>query len=167
MHEKIRLATLEDAQIISEIYAPYVLETTISFEAIPPSPSEMAERIAVVMEKFPWTVYEDNGRVQGYAYASPFKNRHAYSWSVESTVYVDQHAHRRGIGRALYIDLIHRLKKQGMIQVVGCISLPNDPSIQLHESLGFQQVAHFKRIGLKFDQWWDVGYWQLEIPNTN
>lgn len=163
MSHQIRPATLNDAEALARIYAPYVQDSIISFEVTPPSAHEMGERFKQISSQHPWTVWEEENMVLGYAYANIFKNRHAYSWSVESTVYVDQKAHRRGIGKALYLDLFERLKKRGIVNVVGCISLPNDPSVKLHESLGFQKVAHFKNIGMKFNQWWDVGYWQLEI----
>jgi len=163
MH-RIRSATTDDAAAIAEIYKPYVEETAISFELLAPGVEEMRERIAKVSKEFPWLVYETNGVIEGYAYAGAWKNRCAYDWSVESTVYVKQGRHGQGIGKALYSDLLGRLERQGAINVIGGIALPNEGSVALHETLGFKPVAHFKDIGFKLGKWWDVGYWQLQFP---
>jgi phosphinothricin acetyltransferase len=165
--ENIRPATKEDALVISEIYRPYVLDTAISFELEPPSLAEMRKRIIETSEVFPWLVLEEQGTIQGYAYASPFKSRCAYSWSVESTVYVRSGCHRRGVGKKLYQNLLNQLKIRGAVNVIGGISLPNSASVGLHESLGFKQVAQFKDIGFKLGKWWDVGYWQLQLQKPN
>ena len=161
--ERIRLAKLSDAEVIQNIYKPYVLESPISFEIIPPSSDEMKSRISDTLEKFPWLVYEHDNVVVGYAYASPYKSRCAYSWSAESTVYIREGYHGKGIGKALYTSLLSQLKNQGVVNVIGGISLPNAASVRLHESLGFTQVATFKDVGFKFKKWWDVGYWQLQF----
>lgn len=161
--EKIRLATLDDAECILEIYKPYVLETPISFETEVPSIQEFRERLAEKLGKFPWLVFERDGEILGYAYAGPFKNRRAYAWSVESTVYVQRGLHRSGLGKALYGKLIEVVKHQGAVNVIGGITLPNDASVGLHEHFGFVPVARFRDAGFKMGKWWDVGYWQLQF----
>lgn len=163
MMERIRLATTEDAGSILEVYRPYVLETAISFEADAPSLREMQKRISETLSHFPWLVYENKTSILGYAYAGPFKSRCAYSWSVESTVYVKQDSVGKGIGRRLYVELLDRLERQGAVNVIGGISLPNEASVGLHERLGFAQVAQFKDVGFKLGRWWDVGYWQRQL----
>lgn len=159
----IRQATIRDAAQIAEIYRPYVVDTAISFETTPPSTAEMAARMEESGEKFPWLVCETDGQVMGYAYAGPYKSRCAYGWSVESTVYVRQGCHGKGIGRDLYTKLLAILKEQGAVNVIGGIALPNAASIGLHESFGFTKVANFKDVGFKLGKWWDVGYWQLQL----
>jgi phosphinothricin acetyltransferase len=161
--ETIRLACPEDAGSILDIYRPYVLNTAISFETDAPSLAEMSKRISDTLTHFPWLIIEDDKSILGYAYAGPFKSRCAYSWSVESTVYVKEGFHGKGIGKKLYLDLLERLKNQGAVNVIGGIALPNEASVGLHESFGFKQIAQFKDIGFKLGKWWDVGYWQLQL----
>lgn len=160
----IRSVTLNDAAAIAEIYKPYVLETAISFEIEPPSEAEMSGRIQQNLDHFPWLVWEEQNSILGYAYASQFKSRCAYSWSVESTVYIRQGFHGKGFGKKLYQNLLERLNGQGAVNVIGGIALPNTASVALHQSLGFKQVAQFKDVGFKLGRWWDVGYWQLQLP---
>lgn len=161
--ESIRLANLNDATTILEIYSPYVLNTAISFEVEAPDFSEMQQRISENLKNFPWIVFEVDNSVVGYAYAAPFKSRSAYSWSVETTIYVKNSYLGKGIGKKLYADLLQRLKKQGVVNAIGGISLPNEASVRLHESMGFNQVAQFKEVGFKLGKWWDVGYWQFQL----
>lgn len=159
----IRSATLNDAQAIADIYQPYVLETAISFELEPPSVSEMKSRMVEVMAMFPWLVSEVDGRVLGYAYACPFRSRPAYRWSVESSIYVQRGCERIGLGKALYSQLLEMLKHQGVVNVMGGMTLPNVPSQKLHEHFGFVEVARYKGVGFKMGQWRDVGHWQLQL----
>jgi len=159
----IRLATPDDAAAIADIYRPYVRDTAISFETEAPSVAEMAERIEQTLRKYPWFVHEDGGHVLGYAYAGPFRSRCAYSWTVESSVYVRQGCHGQGVGRRLYLALLETLKRQGAVNVIGAIGLPNEASVRLHENVGFVKVAHLKDIGFKLGRWWDVGYWELQL----
>ncbi len=157
----IREATLNDAAALLSIYAPYVSESAESFETQVPSIEEFRARMVAVMGKFPWLVWEREGMVLGYAYAAPFKSRAAYRWSAESTVYVRRDSRGKGIGRALYADLLARLRAQGVLNVIGGITLPNQASVGLHEALGFKFVGKFPLVGFKFGEWRDVGYWQL------
>lgn len=157
----IRPATAADAGSIAAIYNHYVRETVITFEETPVSENEMARRIADVGSRYPWLVAEHHGAVAGWAYATEWKTRSAYRFSVETTVYVSPTQQRRGMGASLYTPLIAELKARRLHSAVGGIALPNDASIALHEKLGFQKIAHFAEVGRKFDRWVDVGYWQL------
>ncbi|MBW1698994.1 MAG: N-acetyltransferase [Deltaproteobacteria bacterium] len=159
----IRNVACQDAEEICRIYNYYVKNTIVSFEEIPVDAAEIINRIEAITQKFPWLVYETNKKVVGYAYASAWKQRAAYRFSVESTIYVHPDWTGRKIGYLLYERLIAALKQMSLHAVIGTIALPNDASVALHERLGFEKVAHFKEVGRKFDKWIDVGYWQLLI----
>jgi phosphinothricin acetyltransferase len=161
----IRLADENDASQMLEIYAPIVQETTISFELEPPSETEFQNRIQSYQQKMPWLVCEINGQLAGYAYASPYRTRAAYQWSVESSVYVSENHRRKGIAKALYTALLKLLQLQGFYNVVAAIALPNQPSVAVHEAVGFVPVGVFHRVGFKFGKWRDVGYWQLSLQS--
>ncbi|MGZ3695502.1 MAG: N-acetyltransferase family protein [Bdellovibrionota bacterium] len=161
---RVRTATTHDAAAMLEIYSPYVLATPVSFETELPSLSEFQARIAAKLEKFTWLAYERDGQIIGYAYAGAFKSRLAYQWTAETSVYVRQGFHGKGIGKALYENLLPILQEQGLINVIGGMTMPNEGSRKLHEHFGFTQVAQFKDAGFKLGQWWDVGYWQLQFP---
>jgi phosphinothricin acetyltransferase len=121
----------------------------------------MARRIEEVRSvSFPWLVAEQGSEVVGYAYATPWKTRSAYRFSAEITAYLSPAHARRGIGTQLYAELFSILRAQGIHAVMGCIALPNDASVALHEKLGLRKVAHFQQVGFKLDRWIDVGYWQ-------
>ena len=159
---KIRDALLEDAPAIAEIYNYYVRETIITFEEAPVSPAEIKKRILTAQSiALPWLIAELNDETVGYAYAGRWSERTAFRFSVELTVYVHPDHHRHGIGCHLYSRLLHALKAKGVHAALGGIALPNDASIGLHERLGFKKASHFKEVGFKFNQWIDVGYWQL------
>jgi L-amino acid N-acyltransferase YncA len=159
----IRLATPDDAAGCLDIYRPFVEASHVTFETQVPSRDEFARRIESTLAQRPWVVASDEGRVAGYAYASPVKDRTAYQWSVETAVYVAADARRAGVGRAVYLALFRVLRGQGFVNAVGVIALPNPASIALHESLGFEPIAHLKRIGFKLGEWRDVGWWQLAL----
>ena len=159
----IRPACLADANAIAAIYNHYVKTTTITFEEEAVTPGEMAARIESVSAQLAWLVYERNGEVIGYAYATPWRARSAYRFSVETTVYVDASCARQGLGMQLYTALIAALRGQDIQVVLGGIAQPNPASVGLHERLGFEKVAHFKNVGRKFDQWIDVGYWERQL----
>ena len=159
----IRTARPDDASRLSEIYNHYVRETVITFEQTPIDAAEMARRIKAVGAQYPWLVYEEEGQVLGYAYATAWKARSAYRQSVESTVYLDPAAFGRGLGKELYAALIVELRAHGFHTVLGGIALPNDASVALHQRLGFEKVGHLAEVGRKFDRWVDVGYWQLKL----
>ena len=157
----IRLATPIDAEQICNIYNHYIKNSCISFEEKPVSIKKMQQRINDISTSFPWLVYEREQQILGYAYASVWKTRSAYRYSVESTIYCSQQAVGKGIGSQLYSALIALLKQTDTHSVIGCIALPNAGSIALHEKMGFEKVAHFKEVGRKFDRWVDVGFWAL------
>jgi phosphinothricin acetyltransferase len=152
-----------DAAAICEIYNPYVRDTVITFEEQPVAEGEMARRIAEVTATLPWLVAEDAEAIAGYAYATPWKTRSAYRFSVESTVYVAPGHARRGVGAELYGALIQDLRARGMHCAVGGIALPNAASVALHEKLGFRKIGQFEQIGWKLGRWVDVGYWELVL----
>ena len=158
---KIRAVETSDADALAEIYNFYVLGTVVTFEEDPISGGEMEQRIGAVRSStLPWLVAEKDGRVAGYACASPWKTRSAYRFSVEVTVYLAQDSARRGIGSMLYDELLSILHRLGAHAVIGGVALPNEASVALHEKFGFKKVAHFEQVGFKFNQWIDVGYWQ-------
>ena len=160
----IRSATARDAQAICGIYNPHIRGTIVSFEEIEVPIPEMAERIAGVIQSFPWLVAEENDALLGYAYAGFFTDRSAYRYSVFSTIYVHETAQRRGIGTTLYAALLERLRAAPHVHaVLGGIALPNAASVALHEKCGFKKVAHLSEVGFKFGRWIDVGYWQIVL----
>ena len=160
----IREAKSDDAAAIVAIYNHFIVNTPITFEEQAITPGDMAQRIADVQNSdLPWLVAEHDGVVIGYAYATKWRVRHAYRYSVESTVYLAPSHAGKGIGTLLYKALLTRLSEQGCHVVIGGIAQPNPASVALHEALGFQQVAKFKEVGFKFGQWVDVGYWQLML----
>jgi phosphinothricin acetyltransferase len=157
----VRPATREDADAIAAIYNHYVLETIVTFEEAPVAPVEMTRRIAEVQAAaLPWLVAEKAGQVAGYAYATPWRSRIGYRFSVEVTVYTAPGQAGSGIGSRLYETLLPLLESRGIHAAMGGIALPNDASIALHEKFGFRKVAHFREPGLKFGRWIDVGYWE-------
>jgi L-amino acid N-acyltransferase YncA len=163
MAARIRFAEPRDAAGVQAVYAPYVESTGITFELQPPSTEEIAARMAKFSPQYPWLVCEHDGRILGYVYACPHRERAAYRWSVDVAVYIDSANHRQGIGKALYTSLLTLLREQGYAQAFAGITLPNPGSVGVHESLGFQQVAYFQNAGFKLGQWRDVGWWQLAL----
>ena len=160
----IRPATPADAAAIAAIYNHYVVHTIVTFEEEEISTKEMALRITEVQGAGrPWFVWEEAGKVIGYSYASGWKSRCSYRFSLETTVYLDQAATGRGLGTQLYSALIDSLRQTKTHALIGGVALPNAGSVALHEKLGFVKIGHFKEVGWKFDQWIDVGYWELVL----
>jgi len=159
----IRLATTADADAICKIYNHYVESTIVTFEETPVTPDAMAERIADIQRSHVWYVACIDDAVAGYAYAGPWRSRAAYRFAVETTVYLDRGHTRRGLGRALYGQLLPDLLELGFHCAMGGIALPNDASVALHERMGFAKVAHFREVGFKFNRWIDVAYWQRAL----
>jgi L-amino acid N-acyltransferase YncA len=157
----IRKAVPEDAASICEIYNHYVENTAVTFETEAVPPEEMERRISAVAPMFPWFVYLEDQKIRAYAYASKWRERIAYRYTVESTVYVSLESCGKGLGKALYARLLEELYSMGIHSVIGGIALPNPQSQRLHENLGFKKVAHFHEAGYKFDRWIDVAYWEL------
>jgi phosphinothricin acetyltransferase len=160
----IRDATPADAAVIAAIYAPMVTDSIISFEEEPPSPEEMAERIAA---SHVWLVAEEDGKVVGYAYAAPFHPRAAYRWAVEVSIYLAPEARGHGLGKELLTPLLQRLREMGFVQAFGGTALPNPASERLLESFGFKKIAHWERVGFKFDAWHDVSWRQLTLQEPS
>lgn len=157
----IRPANAADAAEIANIYNHYIKNTTITFEEIEVTGEEMARRIDnVTAAGLPWYVIEHNGKLAGYAYATKWRERSAYRFSVESTVYLKQEYAGQGLGKILYSRILDVLHDKGFHVVIGGIALPNEASTALHESLGFSKVAEFREVGQKFGRWINVGYWE-------
>ena len=170
MEEKkpvIRLAVPEDAGELLEIYAPYVLNTTVTFEYEVPTVEEVSGRIRKTLEKYPYLVAQLDGRIVGYAYAGAFRSRAAYIWSAEVSVYVRDGYHRLGIGRLLYGELERLLRYQNIASMQACISHPNRESIKFHTSLDFERVARFSKCAFKLGRWVDVVWMQKVLHETN
>lgn len=158
----VRLARPDDAAGLLDIYAPIVRDTAISFELEPPTVADFRGRIERTLAHAPWLVLDDGG-LQGYAYATRFRDRPAYQWTVETTVYVRDSARRRGVGRALMAALLRCLELQGFATALAVIALPNDASVRLHERLGFRSIGVFHRVGFKFGRWHDTGWWERPL----
>ena len=164
MTVEIRPAQARDAEAIAKIYNHYVLNTMITFAAVVVSVDERAKRINdIVATDLPWLVAEENGRIVGYAYASKWKARAAYRYTLESTVYLAPDQVTKGVGTKLYDELFAQLRKKSIHVVMGVIALPNESSVILHEKFGMHKAAHFSEVGYKFNRWLDVGYWQVML----
>ena len=162
MNMTIRSATPADAEAILGIYAPFITDTCISFETKVPTISEFMTRINSLITSYPYFVCESNGKIVGYAYGSKHRERAAYKYSADVSVYVTPEYHRQGIGCMLYTRLLELLRQQGICTAYAGITLPNDKSVGLHKKLGFKEVGIFHNVGYKFDKWLDV-LW-MEMP---
>lgn len=149
-----------DAAACAAIYAPFVVDSPASFEETPPDAAELARRM---QRTHAFLVDERDGRVAGFAYAGPHRERAAYRWAADVSVYVDPAFHRRGVGRALYATLLPQLRERGFRVACAGITVPNPGSVGLHESFGFEQVGVYRGIGFKHGAWRDVGWWQLQL----
>ena len=156
----IRDVKLEDSKNICAIYNHYIKNTSATFEEEEVTEDIMMDRILNISRDFFWIVYEEEDRILGYAYVSPFKSRSAYKNTVECSIYIKNTESGKGIGSSLFSELIKRCKEMNLHTIMGTITLPNEGSIALHEKFGFKKVGHFKEVGFKFDRWVDVGAWQ-------
>ena len=159
----LRKATTEDGAALAAIYKYYVEETAVTFEYIAPSAEEFSQRIAHKTEKYPFLVAEEDGKPVGYAYASEYRERAAYSWDVETSVYVDTAHQGHGIGKRLYGALEEILKLQGVVNLYACITYPNTYSVAMHEAFGFDYIGRFHSAGFKFGVWRDVSWFEKQI----
>lgn len=159
----IRLASASDAAELLNIYAPYVSGTSITFETTVPDTRSFGKRISQYLDFCPWLVSVSDGTITGYAYASRYRERVAYQWSVECSVYIHAAYMRHGIASALYNALFEILQQQGFRNVYAVINLPNDRSVALHERLGFRHFATYEQVGYKLGEWKNVGWWQLVL----
>ena len=170
---EVRLATPQDAEELLEIYRYYVEHTAITFEYETPSITEFRQRIKQTLKCYPYLAAVDrHGKIVGYAYASSFKDRAAYDWSVETTIYVDKDVKRQGIGKKLYEALEEILRKQHVINLDACITDPEvedeyvtKNSVQYHEHLGYHMVGKFYKSGYKFGRWYDMVWMENILEN--
>lgn len=167
---RIILATTADAARLLEIYAPYVINTAVSFEYEPPSVEEFAARIARITAKYPYIIAEENGTALGYAYASEFKARAAYSRCAEASIYIRADCRRRGIGSALYAELEKQLREQGILNLMAGAAHNESPdahltreSYEFHLSQGFRLVGVFQKCGYKFGKWYNLAYFEKHL----
>lgn len=161
----IRPIEQSDIADVLAIYEYYVINSAATFEEEVPSLEAFADRINKILENYPYLVYEEDGEIVGYAYASVFRTRIAYRFSTEVSVYVHKDHFRKGIGKALYGALLPLLKEQGFHTAIGGLTMPNEASVKLHEDFGFEKVAEFKHSGFKFNQWHNTGFWQLMLDD--
>jgi L-amino acid N-acyltransferase YncA len=159
----IRIARADDADAIHAIYAPAITDSAITFETELPGVAAMRQRIVNRLQQYPWLVWEESGEVLAYAYATRFRERAAYDWIAETSIYVHANARRRGIARHLYGVLLDAMRLQGIDQAVGVITMPGDVSVMLHEAMGFTPAGVWRNAGYKLGRWWDVGVWQKEL----
>ena len=165
-----RTARPEDAEELLKIYAPYVENTAITFEYEVPSIEEFQQRIENTLRKYPYFVAEQDGKPAGYAYAGPLKERAAYDWAVETTIYIQQEKRGIGIGKRLYDRLESVLKEQGILNLYACIAYPEQEdeyltmdSVNFHKRLGYQQIGKFQNCGYKFQRWYHMIRMEKEI----
>jgi phosphinothricin acetyltransferase len=163
MTRVIRLAEERDAASVAAIYGYYVRETAITFDLVEPDAAAFAERFRDVLGLAPWLVCEDGGEITGYAYAAAFRERPAYRFTVETSVYVRNDARKRGVGSGLYADLIPRLVRQGFKRAIAGMTLPNPASAMLHAAFGFEPLGTFHHVGFKFGRWHDVQFWERAL----
>lgn len=159
----VRLATPGDGAACAAVYAPYVEDSSVSFELQPPTSDEMAARIARTLERSPWMVAEVDGVVRGYAYGGRHRERPAYDWTIETTVYVDRGFAGRGLGRALMAAVLDIARRQGFHLAVAGVTQPNPASTGLHLALGFRRIGEFDAIGWKQGRWHGVEWFGLEL----
>tara|TARA_R110000868_G_scaffold330120_2_gene591034 strand:+ start:90 stop:572 length:483 start_codon:yes stop_codon:yes gene_type:complete len=159
----IRDVTIKDAKDLVNIYNYYVVNSIVTLDLIPFSILDFEEKINAISKDFPFIVFEVQNEVLGYAYANTFRTKPAYKNTVELTVYLKHTELGKQIGKKLYSELLQQLKIQNYHVVIGGLTLPNAASVKLHETFGFEKVAHFKEVGYKFDKWHDVGFWQLTL----
>jgi len=159
----IRAATEQDAASIQQIYAPFCLNSAVSFEVQPPTVQEIQQRLQNITVQYPWLVCEAVGQVVGYAYACAHRERAAYRWAVDVAVYIAEGRRRSGVGRSLYTSLFKILVLQGYYKAYAGVTLPNPGSVGLHEAMGFTPVGTYRGVGYKSGAWRDVGWWELSL----
>ena len=162
-NKKIRIATEADSASILEIYAPFIMDTIITFEYEVPTLAEFAKRMTNIHKKYPWLLCEINGNIVGYAYASKFNERAAYDWSVDFSIYINPKYHGKNIGKSLYFSLSQLIKLQGYYNAYAGVTLPNIKSEGLHQSFGFKPIGVYQNVGYKFGNWYDVKLFGLKI----
>jgi L-amino acid N-acyltransferase YncA len=165
MNAIIRLAERRDVPGILEIYAPFILDTAVTFEEIVPDEESFWERIQAIMTELPYLVCEIDGQIAGYAYASGYRSRASYRWSKEVSVYIHPGFQRRRVAHALYTSLNEMVRYQGIADLLAIITMPNEPSVAFHEYFGYRKCAEFSKVGYKLDQWQNVGWFELFLQD--
>lgn len=160
---KIRMIEEKDIQAVLDIYKPYIETTAITFETEVPTYEEFVQRVNHKLEQFPWLVYEEEGKILGYAYASLMRERAAYSWDAELSVYLQEGNHGLGIGSKLYLVLEAILKEMNFVNLYGCITYPNEKSVRLQQKLGYKEIGIFHNSGYKLGSWHDVLWMEKQI----
>lgn len=163
MNEQLRFASVDDAEELLAIYAPYVTDTVITYEYEVPSVSEFRERIASITKKFPYLVYEVNGQIVGYAYANTFRTRAAFQWDVETSIYLTEDAKHKGIAKKLYDVLLAMLRAQGYYRAYAYIDIPNEASTRFHKKLGFEEIAAYPSCAYKLGRWCTLSCMELVL----
>jgi L-amino acid N-acyltransferase YncA len=163
---RIRPATETDAAALIAIYRPFVEASAVSFETVTPTVEEFAARIRKAVAGWQWIVAEKDGQCVGYAYGSSHRERAAYRWSVEVSAYVAPNHHRQGVGRSLYTNLFVDLADKGFCSAYAGITLPNEASVALHRSVGFEPIGTFRAVGRKFGKWHDVAWFQRQLRHS-
>ncbi|HEX7583236.1 MAG TPA: GNAT family N-acetyltransferase [Prolixibacteraceae bacterium] len=163
----IRLAEEQDVQGILEIYAPFILETAVTFEETVPEEDSFWERIQLIMTELPFLVCEIDGRIAGYAYASGYRSRASYRWTKEVSVYVHPDFQRKKVALALYTSLNELVRYQGIADLLAIITMPNKSSVAFHEYLGYRKCGEFSKVGYKLNQWQNVGWFELFLQDEN
>ncbi|MEY2923652.1 MAG: hypothetical protein RLZZ337_192 [Bacteroidota bacterium] len=159
----VREVTMDDVIDITSIYNYYVKETTITFDLNPITEPEMEARIQKIQANYPFLVITEDDEVVGFAYANQWKDKAAYQFCAETSIYLNPKAVSKGLGLRLYNALLSALPLYDIASAIGCITIPNNESIALHEKLGFKKVGEFERVGFKFEKWINVGYWEKRI----
>ena len=159
----VRAFQKNDIQAILDIYNYYVLNTTVTFDIEAVTFEAFSDKVHKINAEYPFLVFEEEGAILGFAYASRFRPKPAYNYTAESTVYVKHTAHGKQIGTKLYEALIDELKQTEIHTLLGVLTVPNDASIKLHNKFGFKEVAHLKEVGFKFGEWQNIGIWQLKL----
>ena len=163
----LRIAAEEDVSAMLAIYRPYVLTSTATFEYDPPSEEEFLRRYHDITAQFPWLLWEEDGQILGYAYASLPFTRAAYAWCAEPTIYLKSQARGKGIGKALYDALEAILDAQGYYLLYSLVCGENENSMRFHEKRGYRTVAHFPACGFKFGRWVDLNWMEKRLKGVD
>jgi len=159
----IRDAVHADVPVMLELYRPYILETAITFEYDVPTLPAFEDRFDAITARFPWLVWEEDGQILGYAYASPFQTRAAYQWDADMSIYLRQDCRGRGVGRALYTALEQRMHDLGYHVLYGVVTSANEASCRFHEALGYRPIALFENTGFKFGRWYGITWYEKRL----
>ena len=165
MNPIIRLAEKHDVPGILEIYSPFILTSSVTFEESVPDDASFWERIQGIMEELPYLVCEIDGQVAGYAYASGYRGRASYRWTKEVSVYIHPDFYRRRVGQALYISMNEMVRYQGIADLLAIITMPNESSVAFHEHCGYRKCGEFTNVGYKLGQWQNVGWFELFLQD--